>query len=151
MTASYQQRAADHTARRDVEMRRSIMISRARLTIFILATATLIGILAQRGGIAWYALDSALFVAFGVLVVWHARVENRVQWHDALRIVAVRGAARVQRRWEDLPPGHQPASIDLTHHPYAIDLDLFGRASLFQPFIPTSPMASTDTSGTISL
>ena len=132
MTAAYQQRAAEHTARRDREVRQSITISRARLSVFLIAAAGLIWIVARTAGLAWFVVDVALFVAFGILVAWHARVEDRVAWHDALRIVALRGVARLRRSWEDLPPGDPPSSIDLTHHPYAIDLDLFGRASLFQ-------------------
>jgi ABC-type multidrug transport system fused ATPase/permease subunit len=132
VTLPYQHRATEHTVHRDIEVRRSITISRARLAVFLVATAVLIWILAGHPGIALVAADLALFVVFGVLVVWHARVEDRVAWHDALRTVALRGAARLGRNWEDLPPGEAPSSIDLTHHPYAMDLDLFGRASLFQ-------------------
>ncbi len=132
MTVPYQQRAAQHTAHRDVETGRSIKISRARLAVFLVAAAGLIWILARGPGVAWFVADLALFATFAVLVAWHARVEDRIGWYDALRIVAVRGAARVHRRWEDLPSGDPPSSIDLMHHPYALDLDLFGRASLFQ-------------------
>jgi hypothetical protein len=132
VTLPYQQRAAEHTAHRDVEIRRSIKISRARLAVFLVATAGLIWILARGPGVAWLIADLALFATFGVLVAWHARVEDRIAWRDALRIVALRGVARVGRRWEDLPSGDPPSSIDLKHHPYAMDLDLFGRASLFQ-------------------
>jgi hypothetical protein len=64
--------------------------------------------------------------------VWHARVEERVAWYDALRVVYERGAARVARRWDGLPAAEPPLNRDLTHHPYALDLDLFGRASLAQ-------------------
>ena len=79
-----------------------------------------------------------------MLVVWHARVEDRAAWHDALRVVCERAFARVERRWEDLPPADAPASVDLTHHPYAVDLDLFGRASLFQLLGPAAtPVGST--------
>ena len=80
----------------------------------------------------WLVADVALFVGFGALVAWHARVEDRVAWYEALRVVALRGVARLGRSWEDLPPGDPPAAIDIAHHPYASDLDLFGRASLFQ-------------------
>ncbi len=132
MTRPYQQRATEHTARRDMEMRRSITISRARLAVFLPATALLIWILARHPGVTLVVADLALFIVFGVLVAWHARVEDRVAWHDALRTVALRGVARLDRSWEELPPGDAPSSIDLSHHPYAIDLDLFGRASLFQ-------------------
>ncbi len=115
-----------------MEMRRSITISRARLAVFLPATALLIWILARHPGVTLVVADLALFIVFGVLVAWHARVEDRVAWHDALRTVALRGVARLDRSWEELPPGDAPSSIDLSHHPYAIDLDLFGRASLFQ-------------------
>ena len=132
MSVRYQQRAAEHTAHRDVEVRRSIKISRARLTVFLLAAAGLIWTVTRGAGLTWFVATVALFVAFGVLVAWHARVEDRVAWLDALRTVALRGLARVRRSWDDLPPADPPPAIDLVHHPYAMDLDLFGRASLFQ-------------------
>lgn len=132
MTVPYQQRAAEHQARRDVEVERSIKISRARLSVFLVAFAVLIWTLVRGRSPSWFALDAGLFVAFGALVAWHARVEDRVAWHEALRVVAARGAARVRRSWDDLPPAEAPSAIDIAHHPYAIDLDLFGRASLFQ-------------------
>jgi hypothetical protein len=132
VTLPYRQRATEHAARRDLEVRRSIQISRVRLVLFLAGAAGLIWILARGPGIVWFAVDVALFVAFGVLVAWHARVEDRVAWYDALRTVALRAVSRLNRRWDELPPGDPPSSIDFTHHPYAMDLDLFGRASLFQ-------------------
>jgi hypothetical protein len=132
VTVPYQQRAAEHQARRDVEVERSIKISRARLSVFLVAFAVLIWTLVRGRSASWFALDAGLFLVFGTLVAWHARVEERVAWHEALRVVASRAAARVRRSWDELPPGDAPSSIDIAHHPYAIDLDLFGRASLFQ-------------------
>src|SRR3954453_15866720 len=115
-----------------MEVERSIKISRARLSIFLVALAVLIWTLARGRSPSWFALDTGLFVAFGALVAWHARVEERVAWHEALRVVAARGAARVRRSWDELPPAEAPSSIDIVHHAYAIGLDIFGRASLFQ-------------------
>ena len=132
MTVSYQARARAHTVRRDIEVKRSIQISRARLAVFLAAVGGLVWCAARRGGYAGYSVDAVLFLVFGILVAWHARVEERVAWHAALRTVALRGLARIERRWDDLPSADPPSSIDLTHHPYATDLDLFGRASLFQ-------------------
>ena len=132
MTVPYQQRADAHTARRDREVRRSIAISRARLTVFLVAIAGFIWAVARGGGLALYAADAALWLGFGSLVAWHARVEDRIAWDEALRTVSLRGLARVRRSWDDLPAADPPPSIDLAHHPYATDLDLFGRASLFQ-------------------
>jgi hypothetical protein len=132
VTLSYQSRARDHSVNRDAELKRSLLISRARLATFLAALGLLIWALARRHGPAWYIVDASLFVGFGVLVAWHARIEARAAWHEALRIVALRGHARQRRHWDELPPADPPPSIDLTHHPYALDLDLFGRASLFQ-------------------
>ena len=91
---------------------------------------------------------SMLFVVFGILVAWHARVDERVAWHDALRLVNVRALARRARDWHGLPDGAAPAGIDLTDHPYALDLDLFGRASLFQWLGPGSTVGGRTTLAT---
>ena len=132
MTAGYTARAGRHAARRDAELRRSSLISRARLVVFLAAVSILIWTLTRDADPLRLFVAATLFVIFGILVAWHARVEDRAAWHDALRLVNIRALARVERRWDDLPAGDAPASVDLTHHPYAIDLDLFGRASLFQ-------------------
>ena len=132
MTVPYQARAEQHAVHRDAERRRSVQISRARLTVFLAAAGCLVWTLARGADPVRLTIAAGLFVVFGVLVFWHARVEDRAAWHDALRAVSLRGAARVERRWDDLPAADAPGSIDLLHHAYALDLDLFGRASLFQ-------------------
>ena len=132
MTVPYQARAEQHAAHRDAERRRSVKISRARLVVFLAAAGCLVWTLTRGADPVRLSIAGGLFVIFGVLVFWHARVEDRVAWHDALRTVNLRGAARVERRWDDLPQADAPGSIDLAHHAYARDLDLFGRASLFQ-------------------
>ena len=40
------------------------------------------------------------------------------------------------------PPGEPPAAIE--HHPYALDLDIFGRASLLQWLGPSATLAGAD-------
>jgi hypothetical protein len=132
VTVPYPARATEHGVRRDAELKRSLQISRARLAVFLVGAGCVIWTIVHRGGAGWLALDAVLVIIFGALVAWHARVEDRVAWHHALQTVSLRSAARVGRRWDDLPPAEVPASIDLAHHPYAVDLDLFGRASLFQ-------------------
>jgi hypothetical protein len=128
----YRENAARHAAKRDEEARRSRLISRLRLATFLPAAGLVVWMLTE--GFAWLPLVIALvlFAAFAVLVVWHSRVEERVAWHDALRQVNVWGAAREARDWHDLPLAEPPPGEDLNHHPYAVDLDLFGRASLAQ-------------------
>jgi hypothetical protein len=132
MTGSYAERARAHAALRDEEARISTRISRLRLVTFIPGAACLIWVL-TRGASAWpLVVGLALLAAFAVLVVWHARVDERVAWFEALRLVHERAIARVARNWDTLPPVEPPPTADVAHHPYALDLDLFGRASLGQ-------------------
>jgi hypothetical protein len=133
MTALYDARARAHAARRAEEQRRSERLSSARLAIFLVAGGFLVWTIATRQADPLrLSIAAVLFAVFAVLVGWHARVEARVAWHDALHTINRRGAARIERQWDDLPAAAAPSSVDLTHHPYALDLDLFGRASLFQ-------------------
>src|SRR5262249_33926394 len=132
VTVPYQERAVEHGARRNAELKRSLQISRARLTVFLITAGCVIWTFVRRGEAVWLTVDAVLVIVFCVLVAWHARVEERATWHAALQTVSRQSAARVERRWDDLPPAEPPSSIDVLHHPYAVDLDLFGRASLFQ-------------------
>ena len=121
-----------HAGARDVEKARSRRISRLRLLTFLPALAILVWTFARGVSPVPLLVGVGLLVVFGALVVWHARVEDRVAWLDARRAANEWGIARLQRDWASLPPGDPPAGLDLSNHPYAIDLDLFGRASLFQ-------------------
>jgi MutS domain V len=135
--AAYRERAARHTALRDVQRRRSTFIARFRLATFLVGGAfLLIGLRTEVPLVVYTAL--ACFCLFGVLVVRHARIEDGIEWHEALRVANERAIARIERRWDDLPPGDAPVSVDIPHHAYAIDLDLFGRASLFQLLGPAA-------------
>jgi MutS-like protein len=129
--ASYSSRASRHAGERDVEARRSVLLSRLRLTTFLAGAALLIlGLRGASPGLIGVAV--ALLAGFAALVVWHARVEERMAWHEALRVVNVRARARIERDWNALPDTGVPIAIDLNRHAYSNDLDLFGRASLFQ-------------------
>src|SRR5262249_37237620 len=69
-------------------------------------------------------------VVFRVLLVWHERVTR--DWLRAGRSVAFfeRGLARLEDRW--MGTGQPGERFKDEHHPNAADLDLFGRASLFE-------------------
>jgi hypothetical protein len=138
VTPTYGNRAAAHGAAADVERRRSVRVSRLRLLTFLPAAACVAWMLAVRPSILLLAMAAVLFLGFGALVVWHARVEERIQWLEALRLVNETAEARVRRDWSRLPSAVPPPGIDLTNHPYAIDLDLFGRASLAQWLGPSA-------------
>jgi hypothetical protein len=135
----YRQRASLHTARRDGERARSVVVSRARLAVFLPAAALVIWSLSTKGTSPWgIAIAAVMFLLFGALVVRHARIEERVAWHEALRLVFEQSLARGERRWDRLPAGDAPPDVDVKTHSYAFDLDVFGRASLFQWIGPTA-------------
>ena len=134
----YSQKAGRYEQLRDDAARRSSRLSTYRLATFLPAAAVIVWMLSRGFSVAPSIAAAALFSGFGVLVVRQARVEERIAWLDALRIVNLRWRARIHREWPALPEVDTPAGIDLTHHPYAIDLDLFGHASLYQWFGPAA-------------
>jgi hypothetical protein len=145
MIAHYQERAAGAARKRDEETRLSVLISRLRLAAFLPGAAALVWGLA-RGGPSWLLLTGIVLMAvFAGLVVWHARVEGRIAWYDALLIVNVHAIARIERAWDRLPAAEPPETVDLADHPYAIDLDLFGRASLMHWLGPAATPSGTRT------
>ena len=144
MIEHYEQQAAAHAARRDREAAVSLRISRARLATVVPGLALLVVAGARTFSQAALLTGLVLLLIFGVLVVWHARVDARVAWHDALRLVNRHALARIGRAWDRLPPAGDPP-IDLERHPYALDLDLFGRASLMQWLGPPASAAGEQT------
>jgi hypothetical protein len=128
----YQARAAAHAGTRDVEARRSHLIARLRLATVIPGAACLIWAMSRGVTVPWVPLGLALIGAFAILAAWHAVVEERVAWFDALHTVNLHRVARIARAWARLPEPPLPIVHDIEHHPYATDLDLFGHASLLQ-------------------
>lgn len=143
MTRPYGERARIHAEQRDRERRRSTMLSRLRLASFLPGLALVIWAIAHGGATIPLVSGLALIAVFAVLVGYHARIEERIALHEAMRVANVRALARAERRWEELPGAGAPDAIDLAHHPYALDLDVFGRASLFQWLGPAAtPLGS---------
>jgi len=126
-------RIAHWTKARDIAMRRAVFVSRLRLITFFAAVALI-----------WWGLQSsvetvrpavpllglALLMAFGVLVVRHARILDTVERADAALQFIAQGTARAARDWTALPEVFPPSDLDFEVHPYARDLDIFGHASV---------------------
>ena len=140
----YAARAKVHATSRDAERRLSASLSRWRLATFLPALALLIWAI-ESGMPLLFVIAGVLFLVFAVLVVRHARVDERAAWYEALRVVNERAIARIRRDWDGLPSGAAPAAHDTTQHPYAEDLDIFGRASLYQWLGPAATAAGAGT------
>jgi hypothetical protein len=105
-----------------------------------IATARLViagGVLALIAGIAWGRFGTAGWVALGaagvaflVLVVLHARVLDAKERALAAKRFHERGLARLAHAWDRLPATSE--RFRASEHPFANDLDVFGRASLMQ-------------------
>jgi hypothetical protein len=107
--------------------RRHLLISNLRLGMFglacVLAWAALVP--------AWLAVSWLLVPAVGFvgLLVVHARVLNANERALRARRYYERGLSRLDGTW---PGTGADGSRFVDDHPYARDLDLFGRGSLFQ-------------------
>jgi hypothetical protein len=107
--------------------RTSLRISNSRL--IVAAALAIIGwqaFVSHRVSAIWPVV---VLVAFGVLVVLHARVLNRIEQATRARQLYERGMARLDFKWAGTGPD---GARFLEGHPFARDLDLFGPASLFQ-------------------
>lgn len=105
-------------------------IATARLVVFLGAVGLVAAIaFAHLPTASWLGVV-ALLVAFAALVVVHARVHaDKDQALAAVRFHE-RALARMDGKWRAFPSkGERFASAT---HPYAGDLDVFGRSSLFQ-------------------
>ena len=131
MTASdwYRSRIAKWTAQRDAAAARGVVLSRLRLASFFGGAALLWWGLSHHQSVA-IAGGAAGLAAFAALVVVHARVLDAVERADVARRVNADGLARLARDWDALPEVAVPPAFDLDAHPYARDLDVFGRASV---------------------
>ncbi len=121
--ARLQRYRSDHAARELIDAR----LAGARLAVF--AVALVLAYLAARGTVAWWWL-AAPVAAFLALAVWHDRVMREKRRAAALVEFYDRGLARIEDRWTGT--GSTGDAFRDDRHPYAADLDLFGRASLFE-------------------
>ncbi len=84
---------------------------------------------------AWLGVFG-LVLAFVALVVVHARIHARKDKADAASRFHERALARMSGKWRAFPQAGERWAV--ATHPYAGDLDVFGRSSLFQRLDATS-------------
>ncbi|MBS2012459.1 MAG: DNA mismatch repair protein MutS [Deltaproteobacteria bacterium] len=115
---------------------RAGVIATARLVMFV-------GALGLLAAVTWAHLPPGswlgvvgLVIAFAVLVVVHSRVHAKKDRLDAAARFHERALARMGGKWRDV--GAKGERFAVETHPYAGDLDVFGKASLFQLLDQTS-------------
>ncbi|MEQ1897992.1 MAG: DNA mismatch repair protein MutS [Vicinamibacterales bacterium] len=124
----YRSRLAARQQRHQALSLTEARISYVRLAVFALGALT--AWLAFGRGVVHPALVALPVLIFLGLVWWHARViSEREQTSRAITFYQ-RGLARLEDRWAG--GGESGDRFQAAAHPYAADLDLFGRGSLFE-------------------
>jgi hypothetical protein len=128
--SQYEKRSASHREQAERWAALSSRISNFRGLSFGVALIALLVAAFGHGSPVAIALSVLGTIAFGVLVVWHARVfaDEDLAWRWWR--VNQNAEARCKEAWRELPDdGVEFVRVD---HPYAADLDVFGPGSLFQ-------------------
>ena len=129
-SSRYEKGKADHSRALATLEARSRALALSRLTTAGLALVLLgIVVWAHQGWWAAVALGGAI-VVFIALVFVHASVHSAIDRASAALRFHERGLARLAHDWDRLPL--TSARFRTPEHPFANDLDVFGRASLMQ-------------------
>jgi len=109
-------------------------LSWARLAVAVAGVGCAIAIVARAARPPFWALAGAALaaVAFAVLAAVHARVLRRLERERELAAIQEDALARLERDWSQAPLPSAPEPPEGSAAALARDLDLFGRASLFQ-------------------
>jgi DNA mismatch repair ATPase MutS len=112
------------------------LISMARLAVLIsIVWLLVLGI--KNSAFIFYLLSAIMFVLFLVLVSLFNRRKDERELLRQLLILNEKEIACLEHDFHDLPEGSEHADIS---HPWANDLDLFGKGSLFQYLNRTSTL-----------
>jgi hypothetical protein len=107
---------------------RHIWIGNMRLAIFLVAgVMSWFSFMSETISPWWLLLPGCCFIA---LIAWHGRVLQELRKFRRAVEFYERGLARLNEEWRGT--GAQGSQFDDPSHPYAQDLDLFGKGSLFE-------------------
>ena len=139
---SYRERADRFRAEAERHGRSARRLSNGRAALFLLLVALLVRAEMTGAGPVLAGAVAAVAAAFAGLVVLHARVRHRQRIAAELQRLNEEWDHRLHRRWDRLP-SHPLVGVP-ERHAYAEDLDIFGRASLYQLLgPPATPLGRT--------
>jgi hypothetical protein len=131
IAAHYRQRVELFSADERLLVRRDRQLTHLRVLVFLFVLACfVVGWWASNVIPLWYMPGVFAAIGFVALVTYHDSVDRRLQRARHLRLINEQGLARMARAWDRLlaPTTSAPDQ----HVSMATDLDLFGRASLYQ-------------------
>jgi hypothetical protein len=118
---------AERTARHQELRRRVSRASWLRLATIALLILAVWLVIQYTIPPASLVVPIAVFIA---LVAWQSGLDRAAELARRATVFYERGLARLENRWQG---GGEPGDRFLdSHHPYAADLDIFGRGSLFE-------------------
>lgn len=138
----YEARLATATAAYEHIDTRWNLVANLRLVAFVAAVAAGAWGLWGRAPLG-FPLAAVLLVVFAGLAIYHARLGRERARLATLRAIQEEAIARIERHWSALPARWIPAVP--ADHPYATDLDIVGRASLFQLLDTTATRMGRET------
>jgi len=138
----YKKRIADLRNALDQINKKEVLLSYARLTAFI---ASLLLFAAFYGlSVTVAVITGVVFlILFGWLVKYHNRVIADKEFHEHLIKINESEARSIEGKIQDLPDGSEYARLHRDHY-YSLDLDIFGRNSVFQLVNRTSSRPASD-------
>jgi predicted ATPase len=134
----YRERSERFARLRDAVTVRWERVANARLVVFVLALAAFVWGIFVDDGWTFALLGFALLLGYGMLATYHGILGRRRQRLIDLVAINEEAVQRHNRAWDELPlRAEAPADAG---HPYALDLDITGRASLLHLLL-ASPTA----------
>ena len=106
------------------------LVARARIVLFLATVGVFFAAWAGGGGRPFYVAGVVGIIAFVSAVGYHDHLERRLHRLATKRKINEQGLARLTRDWSKLPV--VAVELSAEHAAIANDLDLFGKASLFQ-------------------
>lgn len=138
--AVYRRLLGESQERLERERRRHIVLGYAKVADFLAGVVAAAVLVHMRGPFSLLLIPAVIFV---VLVVAHDRVIRRMGKFVRVTEFYSRGLARLENKWAGT--GESGDRFFEAAHPYARDLDLFGKGSLFELLCTARTRAGEET------
>lgn len=138
----YQSRLAERRAAAEMQMKLYRRIGAARLVFIVIGVLLFWHALMSHSGLFWWLLVPVVIISVWLLVLHQRAYQTRRRCGRAAGFYEC-GIARLEGRWAGT--GQTGERFRSSTHPYADDLDIFGRGSLFELLCTARTRAGEET------
>lgn len=110
--------------------RKSNMLGIIKLVLFAALVFTGVKLCFTSNYLGWGIGAAAQLVLFVFALIWHSQVLDRIQQIKGIYSIALRDRKRLRGEWQEGEDDGEDLAVE--EHPYAQDLDIIGKRSLFQ-------------------